>query len=265
MVWGMRPAADGWGWRLGAVGSAGFTLIELLVVIAIIALLIGILLPALGRARGVARQAVCMSNQRQLGAGLAMYADSWDGYIPREADGAPADDWPEGEISWARAIRPLVDEQASWYVPLRDRYERAEYFKDPARRDADLHQIHYVNNGLRFVSPGTLATGRNPYKQCHRLERVFRPSERVFLTDYAVDADGSNWRDVASQGDDDFGIALFYDVRTRGHIVNPNNQRIDPYRHTDGAAAVFFDGHGALVKPEVIMDLGIWDDGDYVN
>jgi prepilin-type N-terminal cleavage/methylation domain-containing protein/prepilin-type processing-associated H-X9-DG protein len=59
--------------------AAGFTLVELLVVIAIIAVLIGILLPTLGRARRSAREVACMSNLRQLATAMMTYADAHKG------------------------------------------------------------------------------------------------------------------------------------------------------------------------------------------
>src|SRR3954447_17550477 len=59
-----------------------FTLVELLVVIAIIAVLIGILLPALSRANRSAKMTACLSNQKQLVLALIMYCQENKGYFP---------------------------------------------------------------------------------------------------------------------------------------------------------------------------------------
>src|SRR5687767_10527248 len=70
--------------------SSGFTLVELLVVIGIIAVLIGILLPSLGKARASARRANCLSNLRSIGQMLNIYANQNKLYVPI---GRRSDSW----------------------------------------------------------------------------------------------------------------------------------------------------------------------------
>lgn len=62
-----------------------FTLVELLVVMGIIAILISLLLPALAKVREQGRQVQCMSNLRQLGNAMMLYAAANDGYLPATA------------------------------------------------------------------------------------------------------------------------------------------------------------------------------------
>jgi len=90
----------------------GFTLIELLVVISIIALLIGLLLPALGAARASARNIACLSNLRQWGIGASVYVEQNKQVYPGPSapnQGDPATD--TDSFVWYNAIPPLINQQ----------------------------------------------------------------------------------------------------------------------------------------------------------
>lgn len=85
----MQEAA--WGCCGGKLLKRAFTLIELLVVIAIIAILAAILFPVFAQAKLAAKKTASISNQKQLGLGILMYANDYDDMYPRE-DGCTLND-----------------------------------------------------------------------------------------------------------------------------------------------------------------------------
>jgi prepilin-type processing-associated H-X9-DG protein/prepilin-type N-terminal cleavage/methylation domain-containing protein len=94
-----------------------FTLVELLTVIGIIAILIGILLPALSKARDQANLVRCMSNLRQFGIGFSMYVNQNRGALPYKGYGdgstqvSPVGLWND-PTAWWNAIPLLVNQKA---------------------------------------------------------------------------------------------------------------------------------------------------------
>ena len=107
-----RPAAD-------ARKARGFTLVELLVVIGIIAVLIGVLLPALSKARQSANKVACMANLRSIGQAVFMYATGnkgslpigyWDGSTPWETVPLPAD--YKKATDWRALLQTVMTKQS---------------------------------------------------------------------------------------------------------------------------------------------------------
>jgi prepilin-type N-terminal cleavage/methylation domain-containing protein/prepilin-type processing-associated H-X9-DG protein len=116
----------------------GFTLVEILVVIAIIALLIGLLLPAVQKVREAGNRMKCSNNLKQLGLALHSYHDTHGKFPPGQVMGP----LPEAGVSlavdhgWGPFILPFIERQ-----DLADRYHWDVHVSDPPNQDAVTAQL----------------------------------------------------------------------------------------------------------------------------
>jgi len=220
----------------------GFTLIELLVVIAIIALLMGILMPALQKVKSQAKAVVCKSNLRQIGLGANIYAESYNNYIPRGLSSSTGQ-------AWFQLFMPYLSQK-----PVNNDYRTVKIFYCPSYPNKE-QTVCYVINGWDFQSK-TDTEGRERM-QPSKISDCTKPG----LTSYLADNEDGKWRAIIKKANDDGENRC--DVWTRTHLPNStsedvtNGRRIARARHADGCNILFLDWHVDYVEAKDV-DTDMW-------
>jgi prepilin-type N-terminal cleavage/methylation domain-containing protein/prepilin-type processing-associated H-X9-DG protein len=121
----------------------GFTLIELLVVIAIIAILIGLLLPAVQKVRDAAARMSCQNNMKQLGLAVANYESAEQKYPPRGQNNPVLSGTPTpvmGEVSWSLLILPYMEQENIFRL-----YQQNRNWRHPDNQPAVTQRVKSYN------------------------------------------------------------------------------------------------------------------------
>jgi len=120
---------------------AGFTLVELLAAIAIVSLLVGLLLPALARARASAQAVSCLSNLRQIGIAAQLYADSHKTYPPA---------WINSNTRWMDLLKPMIAKKAGVYQCPQDHAKIAVAWDPDIVLSYGLNTFNFAGNNWCF-------------------------------------------------------------------------------------------------------------------
>jgi prepilin-type N-terminal cleavage/methylation domain-containing protein/prepilin-type processing-associated H-X9-DG protein len=271
--------------------TTAFTLIELLVVIAIIAILAAILFPVFAQAREKARQAACISNLKQLGTAIMMYAQDYDeiyaGNVRRSDFGAGAFWWqllpPYVQRSSGRTgFSGAANDSAGGIYICGSAKPEENLIRNGPVEDRDRFKLNYIPVGL-IVEFQSFPDPVNPARSWFSgpsMASCTAPAQTAWLTD------NGNFRVIGgNNGEFGFFYRAMVGGRQTGDMFNaigatggvapgtntgsnaidavygPNalpirggGQRRISYRHNEGSNFVYLDGHVKYMKGAAVFN-----------
>ncbi len=236
----------------------GFTLIELLVVIAVIAVLMGILMPALSRARETAKRSVCANLMRQMGIALPAYAQDYDNKLPNYG---PDDDPYGGDLAHPYAVyradkaeyqdskgNPIPMKLAPLYV--------SKYISDPETFYCPSNMSDLLKY-KSYTSPGSWGTLPQSFNTMNNSNQWVR----IGYTYLPIDAKKAN-----------NNIAPEETCNRLDRMDNYTPYITDTVRHLDDLShrrakqaalnSLYKDGHVSLCNREEVFKDYIWETSD---
>jgi prepilin-type N-terminal cleavage/methylation domain-containing protein/prepilin-type processing-associated H-X9-DG protein len=212
------------------MNKRAFTLIELLVVIAIIAILAAILFPVFAQAREKARQAMCLTHQKELGTAIRMYCSDWDETFPYQiwieygkVDNDIDNWWNTLKANWAGGILPYTKNSKVYNCPSN---------VNTAHPGA-AQQVSYVANGAVVQVPLTDS-------------ELTKPADTIILQDI-----GWAWP---------WSVCYpYWDGNQNMYFAELGGRTTDQYSpHMKGLNITFCDGHAKWVRWNTLTSNLVW-------
>jgi prepilin-type N-terminal cleavage/methylation domain-containing protein/prepilin-type processing-associated H-X9-DG protein len=235
----------------------GFTLIELLVVIAIIAILAGLLLPALAHAKEKGRRTACLSNMRQVGIATMLYTDEHRDFLPY----GYAYTWPgQKELYWWQDLcRPYINSESVYSCPSARPHATWNDLRPPGAPKPLVKDYLCIAQGGSYPETGRSQwVGANgPFinnwgNPSRSISEIKEPSATIAICDGRTNV-FEIWRleQVDAWFNAGYGPAYF----DSGPDQNHKDEGHVSKRHSKGFMSTFCDGHAEFVKKST---LGMW-------